>query len=173
IPTLAVGAAEGADWIARRLGRWERFAGWLPASLAIAGLVWAWLGPPGRHLRHFDEQPMSVMRKAGLWLRAHGPSDARVMDRKAFIPFFAHMRHVQLPEGSTEQVVEHALRVGADYLALEEYVLLTLRPQLLPLVTDSEFLARQKQLRLIYIDRDKPLERVAIFEIVRDSAATR
>ena len=178
IPALAVYAAEGARWSLEAIER--RLAGRSPAAprialagVALAGLAIAWLGPPGRHVLHFDEQPMAVMRDAGLWLRDQGQPRARVMDRKAYIPLFARMRHVQLPDEGYERIVEYAQRTGVEYLALEEYILLTLRPQLLPLVTDSAFISRERRLKLIYLRRDRPLEGVAIFEVVRDSQSSR
>jgi hypothetical protein len=95
------------------------------------------------------------------------------MDRKAYIPFFARMRHVQLPDEPYDGIVEYARKSGVAYVALEEYVLLSLRPQLLPLVTDQAFIDRERRLHMVYLRRDKPLEGVAIFEVVRDSTAGR
>jgi hypothetical protein len=172
VPALAVYAAEGAAWFAAALGK--RVAAGSPAwaaGLALAGVAIAWAGPPGAHVRHFDEEQIAEMRNAGVWLRENGPPGARVMDRKAYISFFARMRHVQLPDEPYDRIVEHARRSGVHYLALEEYVLLTLRPQLLPLVTDRAFMERERRLRLVYMKRDQPLRGVAIFAVARDSQA--
>jgi hypothetical protein len=175
IPALAVYAAQGAAWLADVLRRHAR--GRAPTvvtgTLALAGLTMAWLGSPGKHALHFDEQPMRVMRDAGLWLRANGRPGASVMDRKAFIPYFARMRHVQLPDEPYDRIVEHARSSGVEYLALEEYVVLSLRRQLIPLVTDPAFQEHERRLRLVYLRRDWPYQGVAIFAVVRDSQVTR
>jgi hypothetical protein len=116
---------------------------------------------------------MTVMRDAGLWLKAHGAPGARVMDRKPYVPYFARMRHVHLPDDDYDQIVQLAQHSGVDYVVLEEYVLLSMRPQLLPLVTDRAFLERERRLRLVYLERDRPLRGVAIFAVVRDSESAR
>jgi len=170
LPTLALSAAgAGATMVARSPAH-ARAASGAALSLAVAGVIACWLGQAGRGALAFDDGPMPALRLAGAWLHAHDPSDALVMDRKAYVPFFAGMRHLQLPNDDYDSTVEFALASGARYLVLEEYAS-NLRPQMRRLVTDPEFQAQESRLRLVYFRRDEPRTGVAIFEFVQDSTA--
>jgi len=170
VPALALLAAQGAASIVARPA-WRRTEA-VAAVIAVAalGTGWAWAGPAGRLARQFDDGPMAQMRDAGTWLAAHGRPDGVVMDRKAYVPFFAGMRHVQLPDDDYDALVAFAQR-SADYLVIEEYLVPTLRPQLLPLVHDPEFRERERRLRAAYVTGEQPGTGVAVFEVVRDSVA--
>src|SRR5262249_32777200 len=165
VPALAVCAAAGAAWCAAAWSRTRgsehrpRFgiAGAVMASgLAIAGLAWSWSGLPGRRALRFDDGPMAQMREAGEWLRENGRPGATVMDRKAYVPFFAGMRHVQLPDDDYETIIEYARTSGVDYMVIEEYVAEGLRRQMLPLISDARFRAQEHRLRTIYRVRGGP-----------------
>ena len=170
VPALGLLAAQGGAWIVARPA-WRRpEAAAVVVAVAALGMGWAWAGPAGRVARHFDDGPMAQMRDAGTWLAAHGRLDAVVMDRKAYVPFFAGMRHVQLPDDDYDALVTFAQR-SADYLVIEEYLIPTLRPQLLPLVHDPEFRNRERRLRAAYVTGEVPGTGVAVFEVVRDSLA--
>ena len=122
-----------------------------------------------RRARRFDDGPMPSLRVAGAWLHAHDPSDALVIDRKAYVPFFAGMRHLQLPGDDYDTTVEFARVSGARYVVLEEYAT-NLRPQMRRLASDPGFQALERRLKLVYFRRDEPHTGVAIFEVVRDSS---
>jgi len=113
------------------------------------------------------------MRAAGGWLRAHGHPGATVVDRKAYVPFFAGMRHQQLPDDPYETILAWARSCGADYLVVEEWVVQRYRPQLAPLLGDPDFRAAERRLRPLYARRDAPGDGIAIFEVVRDTGAAR
>jgi len=166
LPALAVSAAAAVAW---GTARWSRSEGVITAAgigLAIAGIAWSWTGPPGRHALRFDDGPMPQMREAGEWLQRNGRQGAIVMDRKAYVPFFAGMRHVQLPDDDYETIIEYARTSGVDYLVLEEYVAEGLRRQLLPLIADARFRAGEHRLRTIYHIRSGPHTGVAIMEVL-------
>jgi hypothetical protein len=93
------------------------------------------------------------------------------MDRKAYVPFYAGMRHVQLPNDDYETIMRYAQTSGADYLVLEEFVVQTMRPQLLPLIADARFRARESRLRTLHHVRAGPHTGVAVMEILRDTTA--
>lgn len=177
LPALAVFAAEGAAglvaWGAARLhGAPARRV--LPASvmvLALAGLAWCWRGPLAVIALRFDDGPMRELEAAGAWLRAHGRPDAVIMDRKSYVPFFAAMRHVQLPDNEYDDIVEGARRDGVDYIVVEEYVVHAFRPQLAPLLADPAFRAGESRLRPLFAIRGDPGSGVAVFEVVRDPPA--
>jgi hypothetical protein len=169
IPALAVFAACGGAWVAARLRSRVRFVEVGIAAIAAFGVFWLWMGPEGMGARYFDDGPMAQMRGAGEWLRVHGRPGARVMDRKAYVPFFAGMEHVQLPDDDYDTIIEFARRDRVDYLVIEEYVVASLRKQLQPLARDPEFRNREKRLRLVYVTGTEPGNGVAILEVVRDS----
>jgi len=170
LPSLAVLAANGAARLAARVPRAPRLAAAMASGIALAGCVWAWGGPAARPALHFDDGPMAQMRQAGDWLRANGRPGATVMDRKAYVPFYAHMRHVQLPDDDYDTILEYARTSGADYLVLEEFVVETMRPQLRPLLADAGFRARERRLRPVFHVRDGPYTGVAVMEVVRGPA---
>ncbi len=170
LPALAVFAALGAATLAARLGARAPRPQALAGAIALATLASVWAGPLGRQARTFDDGPMEQMREAGEWLRLHGRADALVMDRKAFVPFFAGMRHIQLPDDDYEALLGFARRAGVDYIVVEEYLVPTLRPQLLPLVQDREARLREKRVRQAFVTGIVPMTGVAVFEVVRDSS---
>ena len=162
LPALALSAG-GALARARDLGRpWLATA----AALALAGLALAWAGAAGRRALHFDDGPIAAMRGAGAWLAAHSAKDAVIMDRKSYVPFFAHRTHVQLPDETLEVVLRYARDSGAAYIVVEEYVVGSLRPQLAPLL-DAASLANEPRVRLVYAARPDPGDGVAVLEVVR------
>ena len=162
LPALALSAG-GALARARDLGRpWLATA----AALALAGLALAWAGAAGRRALHFDDGPIAAMRGAGAWLAAHSAPDAVIMDRKSYVPFFAHRTHVQLPDETLDVVLRYARDSGAAYIVVEEYVVGSLRPQLAPLL-DAASLANEPRVRLVYAARPDPGDGVAVLEVVR------
>jgi hypothetical protein len=123
-------------------------------------------GPVTRLALAFDDGPMTSLRGAGAWLAEHSGPDAVIMDRKSYVPFFAHRRHVQLPDEPLDTLLDYARTSGADYLIVEEYVVRGLRPQLAPLL-DARTLANEPRVRLVYATRPAPGEGVAVLEVVR------
>ena len=95
------------------------------------------------------------------------------MDRKSYVPFYAGMRHVQLPDDDYDTIVEWARRTGVNYIVVEEYVLRAFRPQLRALVLDPAFRARESRLRVVYSWREGLDSGVAIFEVVREPGGGR
>ena len=125
------------------------------------------MGPNAGDALVFDDGPMPQLRAAGEWLRAYGNATSVVMDRKSYVPFYAGMRHVQLPDDDYDTIVEWARRTGVNYIVVEEYVLRAFRPQLRSLVLDPAFRAHEDRLRMIYSWREGLDSGVAIFEVVR------
>lgn len=169
LPALAVLAAAGASWLAARLERPRPLAPAAASVILALGIAMVWWGPAGQQARWFDDGPMPQMREAGEWLRLQGAPGARVMDRKAYVPFFAGAEHVQFPNDDYDTVLDYARREGVDYLVFEEYLVPTLRPQFLPLVQDREFRVRERRVRLGFATGLEPMTGVAVFAVVRDS----
>ncbi len=170
VPSLALLAARGAARFAVPRGR---FALATVAALALAGLAIAWAGPAGRRALAFDDGPMPTLRAAGAWLREHSPPGDLVMDRKAYVPFFAARAHVQLPDDSLAAIVDYAGRSGVRWLVVEEYVAASLRPQLRPLLRDPATAARvEPRLTLAHAVRTEPGTGVAVFAVAPVAADT-
>jgi len=172
LPSLAVLAAVGAQACVARLPRRRAVALAALAGAALSGMVWVWCGPAARLALFFDDGPMAEMRAAGEWLRANGRPDEIVVDRKAYVPFFAGMRHIQLPDDDYDTIIEYARRSGARYLVLEEYVVESLRRQLLPLLADAGFRARESRLRAVFHIRGGPHSGVVVMEVAPPGAET-
>jgi hypothetical protein len=168
VPALAVYAAIGAAWCVGRArsARMRRAVGVTVALAGVAGMAWCWRGPSGDAVRRFEDAPIPTLRKAGRWLAVNGRPDALVMDRKPYLPYFAQMRHALMPNDDYDTIVEYARRTGVDYLVIEEYVMLGMRPQFVPLMTDTVFREREQRLRMIYGADDGPRTGVGIFEVL-------
>ena len=171
LPALAVFAAAGAAWVSVRFERQRMVVAAVASALLALGVFLTWNGPPGALALHFDDGPMPQMREAGAWLRGQGRAGLRVMDRKAYVPFFAGAEHVQFPNDDYDRVLEYARRGRVDYIVFEEYLIPVLRPQFLPLVQDAEFRLRERRVRQAFVTGRVPMTGVAIFEVVRDSSA--
>lgn len=155
---MAVGAAEA--WRARGLQRGIAVAALVTGAALIA------IGPALRLARQFDDGPMASLRGAGAWLATNSAPDAVIMDRKSYVPFFAHRRHVQLPDEPLDTLLAYARTSGADYLIVEEYVVRSLRPQLAPLL-DARTLADEPRVRPVFATRPAPGDGVVVLQVVR------
>jgi len=142
----------------------RRWALPLIAGLAFVGLALLWTGPAGRLALAFDDGPMDAMRGAGAWIAAHSAPNAVVMDRKSYVAFFAHRRHVQLPDEPLDRVLDYARASGADFIVVEEYVVRSLRPQLAPLL-DQSALAHEPRVQMAFAIRPGPDAGIAVLAI--------
>ncbi|MBI5169088.1 MAG: glycosyltransferase family 39 protein [Candidatus Eisenbacteria bacterium] len=164
IPSLALAAALGlaAAW---RHGALVRGAA---LAAAAAGALLLATGPLPKLALHFDDGPMHTLRGAGERLRALATPGQVVMDRKAYVPFFAGLKHAQLPDEPLDTLLDWARTSGADYLVVEEYVAATVRPQLLELL-DPARLANERRVTPLFVLRPAPGEGVAVFRVERDA----
>ena len=169
LPSLMAYAALPPRWVAERWPR-ARAAAPVLGAIALAGMVVCWIGPAGGGARAFVGGPREL-REAGRWLREHGPAGATVMDRQTFVAFFAQMRHVPVPDGSLDAILEHARATGVDYLVVEDNVA-GFDPRLAPLFADGSFRKAERRLNVVHEVILEPLKGVMVFEVVRgDSLA--
>ena len=170
LPTLVIlAAAGGARLLAWRVPGRDALAPLalaLLALLVLAGGVLLARGPAMTLALHFDDGPMTTLAGAGERLKREGRANALVMDRKAYVPFYAGMRHIQLPDDDLDTILAYAKAQGVDYLVVEEYVAMTLRPQLKPLL-DARALAHEHRVRLLFALHPAADEGVAVFELAR------
>ena len=168
LPTLAAYAAVPPGWVAER---WPRAKAAAPVvgAVALAGLIVTWVGPAGISARAFVGGPKEL-RAAGLWLREHGRAGATVMDLQTYVPYFAGMQRVPVPEGSLDQIIEQARAEGVGYLVVADNVA-AFDPRLAPLFADGSVRKAEQRLRMVHEVRLAPLKGVMVFEVVRDSTA--
>lgn len=162
VPSLALAAAFGLREALRR-------GALLRSVTIIAVFAGVWMlatGPLPKLALHFDDGPMLTLRGAGERLRALSTPGQVVMDRKAYVPFFAGLRHAQLPDEPLDTLLDYARTSGADYLVVEEYVAATVRPQLLELL-DPARLAHERRVTPLFVLRPAPGEGVAVFRVER------
>jgi hypothetical protein len=145
LPSLAVFAAAGAGALAARMPR--RHGAAMAGAAALVLTVWCGCGRgPPRGARRVRRRPMAEMRAAGEWLRANGRP---IRSSSTARPRAVLRRHASRPAPDDDyDVVRYAESSGARTGA--GYVVESLRPQLLPLITDAGFHAASAPLRAVF-----------------------
>jgi Dolichyl-phosphate-mannose-protein mannosyltransferase len=72
----------------------------------------------------------SDQEAAGRWLAEHTGPDARIMTRSMVVEYFARRPAMAIPYAELPEVVGFGRHYGADYLVLDWYTAVRLRPQL-------------------------------------------
>jgi 4-amino-4-deoxy-L-arabinose transferase-like glycosyltransferase len=75
----------------------------------------------------------SDQRQAGEWIAAHTDSDDRVMTRSMVVEYYADRPTMAIPYADIDQILAYARYHGAQYLVVDWYTAVRLRPQLAPL----------------------------------------
>jgi hypothetical protein len=164
IPSLAIVAAVGP---ARVPSRALRLA---VAVLAIAGAVMCAVPLWPDILLPFDTHELA-QQEAGEWLNGVSNPTDPVMDRKPYVAFYADRPYRVMPSGTYEEIVSAAVSSGVRYLALDEGVVRVFRPELLPLLHDAQFRARETRLEGVYIGGRFHGHAIAIFRVLRPGEA--
>jgi hypothetical protein len=164
IPALAIAATFAAQSAAVRPLRLAA------AALALAGAAWCWVSLRSDLTLPFDGYE-EAHKEAGLWLGTVAEPGARVMDRKPYVAFYADREYRVLPEADYEHILAAAKRDSIRYLVVDEGVARVFRPQLLPLVYDADFRAREAGLESVYIGGHFKGYAIAIFRVLRDGEA--
>ncbi len=108
-----------------RAGGWR----WLPAALVIVAL-WG-MAPRVAALQQQTHSFRPAHKAASLWLRAHGVTSANVvMSRYPAIAFHAGTAWAATPAEEWPQVWRYAQTRNAGYLAVDQWEVERLRPQL-------------------------------------------
>ena len=89
-------------------------------------------------------------REAGEWLAANAGPDDRIMTRSMVVEFYAERPAMAIPYAEMDEIVAYARHYGAQYIVVDWYTIVRLRPQLAPL-KDSSFVA--PGLRLVWKER--------------------
>lgn len=159
VPALAIAATVAAHREPRRPPRLAA------AALAVAGAVWC-----GAVLRDDLVLPFDgyeeAHKEAGQWLATVAEPDARVMDRKPYIAFYAGREYRIMPDTDYEGILAAARDEGVRYLVVDEGVARVFRPQLLPLIYDRAVRERETRLEGIYIGGHFKGYGIAIFRML-------
>jgi len=106
-------------------------------------------------------------KAAGEWLRAHGKPHARIMNRKAYVAYYADGEAFMTPYADYGHLLEYARGRAIDYLVVDERYTTAVRPAL-------EFLSDGKecppQLEVIYADEQRAGRKIVVYAI-RDGGA--
>lgn len=111
------------------------------------------------HLKHKDK-PLEHKR-AGLWIRENRP-DSVIMSRKPQIAFYAEGKYVVLPFASYPDIMKFAKKRGVKIIVVDERYILSTRPQMTHLLTETEVPAG---LELIYKSDKANGQKLLLYEI--------
>jgi hypothetical protein len=89
-------------------------------------------------------------REAGEWIAANAGPDDRIMTRSMVVEFYAERPAMAIPYAEMDEIIGYARHYGAQYIVVDWYTIVRLRPQLEPL-KDPTFVA--PGLRLVWQER--------------------
>ena len=139
-------------------------------AAGLAGAVWAGANGARDLVLPYDGYEAAHV-EAGEWLAGVAEPDAPVADRKPYVAFYADRPYRVMPLASYDEIVRSAVESGVRYLVVDQAVARVFRPQLLPLVTDSTFRAREKRLEAIYVGGHFKGYAIAIFRVLKPGEA--
>lgn len=141
----------------RAPGRWRIAVA--AGALVLIGLRWApQLAIPIRYTPAFE--PVE-QRAAAQWIAGRFGAGTPVMTRVPEVAYYARGRWVRMPVVPVERVVDAARRAGARVVVLDEPNTRGLRPELLPLLTETP----PPGLNLVYQSDEFPGRRVRVFAV--------
>lgn len=159
IPALAILAVRPVAQAPRR--KWRIALG----AIGVVGLAWSLRTYPV--VRESFDGYIAAHQEAGQWLSGVAEDDAVVMDRKPYVAFYANRRYRPIPDDPYETIIGFARRENVRYLVVDEAVDRIFRPQLLPLLYDSDFRTRESRLEAIYAGGHVQRYGITIFRILR------
>lgn len=89
-------------------------------------------------------------RRAGEWIAANTDPDDRILARSMVVEFYADRPTMAIPYAELDEIVAYARHYGADYIVVDWYTVVRLRPQLEPM-RDAGF--SHPELRLVWKER--------------------
>jgi hypothetical protein len=89
-------------------------------------------------------------REAGEWIAANAGPDDRIMTRSMVVEFYAQRPAMAIPYAEMGEIIAYARHYGAQYIVVDWYTIVRLRPQLEPL-KDPNFVV--PDLRLVWQER--------------------
>jgi hypothetical protein len=89
-------------------------------------------------------------REAGEWIAANAGPDDRIITRSMVVEFYAERPAMAIPYAEIDELIAYARHYGAQYIVVDWYTIVRLRPQLEPL-KDPTFVV--PGLRLVWQER--------------------
>ncbi|HET7224673.1 MAG TPA: hypothetical protein VFK69_03075, partial [Candidatus Eisenbacteria bacterium] len=160
LPALGIAAVAV---FARPAPRWARALALVLAAFGTAACAWA----------NFDifrvpfDGVLDDAERAGHWLAGASRPNEPVIDRKPFVAFYADRPFVALPDVPYDSIVGGAVRARAGWLVVEQALAESMRRQLLPLLYDDAFRARETRLELRYVGGRTVGYRIGIFRVLQ------
>lgn len=111
-------------------------------ALLLLSSLQAFRGPAG----WWHPADHSDQRLAGEWIAAHSDAGDRVMTRSMVVEYYAQRSTIAIPYAELDEVLRFARHYGAQYLVVDWYTVVRLRPQLTALREDD----RVSGLRLVH-----------------------
>lgn len=140
VPAFLVWASRGvlavAGWAHETAAPWPRLRPLVNAAL-MAGLAALLLGGVWQQCSASLAGQASLFpshQQIGTWLAAASQPGEPIMTRNSEIALYAGRPLVALPNASWQEIVAYGAAHGARYLALDDWEVETLRPQLAPLL---------------------------------------
>lgn len=105
--------------------------------------------------RRTDKLPR---REAGIWLKGHSHPNPLIMSAMPRVAFYAEGRHLKMPEGACQEIINYAKLNEVDYLIVDEEKIERLSPGFIEAV-DSKNL-----LEVIYAT-SQPDNRIIVYRV--------
>lgn len=98
-------------------------------------------------------------KEAGIWLKEHGNAHPLIMSTMPRAAFYARGRHLRMPEGACQEIIDYAKLNEVDYLIIDEEKIKEDSPGFIGAI-DS------KDLELIYTT-NQPGDRIKVYRVKR------
>lgn len=105
----------------------------LPVALVLAAYLWGEIGVAQHEI---PRQPFWCVQVAD-WLVEHVPAGAPLMMRDSEIALYANLAQIALPNAEWSQALAYGQARGARYLIVDDNEIQTIRPDLAPLLDQS------------------------------------
>ena len=138
-PVFLIWTAQGClylgRWLQEKAGLWrgnllskpymKSVVGWLPTGMVVGVFILGTIFVVHTHAgQNFVGDKM-----AGLWLKAHTATDAKVMTQDAAVALYADRRWVASPNMDWDGFMQYAHSHGANYLVVKDFKLVEHQPQ--------------------------------------------
>jgi hypothetical protein len=121
LATVPTGAA-----IASATGRWRHALVAAAAGLLVVSTLQGFRGPGG----WWHPADHSDQRAAGEWLAEHTDRGDRIMTRSMVVEYYADREAMAIPYAGVGEILDYGRHYGAQYLVVDWYTAVRLRPQL-------------------------------------------
>lgn len=100
---------------------------------------------------------------AAMWLKEHTDPDCTIMSRKPIIAFYAKRKRILTPWANYDELMKFIHSNSVNYLVIDEYWTVPLRPQLAFLIDETK---APEELKPVYIFDDVDGHKLIIYEVL-------